>query len=111
MILKPFKEKINPDVKNILGEIGIAPTKPEGRGKKEQFADALDKNGAGLAEIASALGQAIQNEKTQVPALRLAMEGQGLINDKSTPSPPSINIIINDPGSSNVNILDLVRPR
>jgi len=113
MKLDPTPSDRKFSIEDLLADAGIKEVQPKvdpNLSRKERFATALDRNGASLDRIADALGEALTDEKSRVPAARLALEAQGIINDKNGSSGPgNITIVINDPGHKS-NILDLVMP-
>lgn len=119
MILKPFPsvELSNPpkndateielDLDSLVNEVMTGATGQS----RDDFISALDENGASVSDVALALGSALQDPKTRIPAARLNLEARKFLDTKQGVTGPVIRINILSRTADPVNLLKLVRPK
>lgn len=79
---------------------------------KNIFRDTLTRFGAGMDDAAAALGMALNDEKTRLPAARLALEAHGALKkEEGAVSVPSVTINLIGQSDSQKNILQILAPR
>lgn len=115
MLLQPFDTKEDNSIASLLSDAGIG-RRPRSqfdktKNRKEQFLTALDDNGVDFDKMAKGIRESIEDDKTRLPATRLALEASGLLDSKEKAQPTEINIsIVNSSGTEPGNLINLIMP-